>query len=162
MVDFTFDWQTPSAAATQQVGAALGHLLQPGDVLTLSGELGAGKTTFVTGLAAGWGAQEAVSSPTFVLVNEYRRPDGQALWHLDCYRLNTAQEALALGFDDLLEAHGVMVIEWPERIAAVLPTEHLALSLSWISPTARQLKFQAMGARAAVCLAALRQILSPG
>lgn len=157
MAEATWAWQTSSAAATQQLGATLGKLVQPGAVLTLSGELGAGKTTFVSGVAQGWGAQEAASSPTFVLVNEYRRPDGLALWHLDCYRLNSAQEALALGFDDLLETQGVMMIEWPERIAAVLPPEHLALRLQWVSPTARQLDFQAFGSQAVACLAALRK-----
>ena len=78
---------------TRRVGMRLGALLAPGDVICLSGELGAGKTTLVQGIARGWGSLDAVSSPTFVLVNMYRRPDRQVLSHLDAYRMRSAQEA---------------------------------------------------------------------
>lgn len=126
---------TRSASETRQFGCRLGERLIPGDVICLSGDLGAGKTTLTQGIAAGWGALDAVSSPTFVLVNEYARADGARLWHLDCYRLTTGAEALALGLDDLLDAAqgtpgGALVIEWPEHILEALPADRLTVRLA--------------------------------
>ena len=79
-----------SPEQTRRVGMRLGALLQPGDLVCLQGELGAGKTTLVQGVAQGWGSLDPVSSPTFVLVNLYRRPEGSELFHLDAYRLDSA------------------------------------------------------------------------
>jgi tRNA threonylcarbamoyladenosine biosynthesis protein TsaE len=143
----TLDFWSHSPEQTVRFGARLGELLRPGDVLGLSGELGAGKTTFVGGLSRGWGSSDQVTSPTFVLVNEYRRPDGQRLWHLDCYRLNSGQEALALGLDDLLAGDGLVVVEWPERIAEVLPAERLQVELGWVDHSRRSLRLGAAGER---------------
>lgn len=139
------------------MGARLGELLQSGDVLTVSGDLGAGKTTFINGLARGWGSTDQVTSPTFVLVNEYRRPDGQRLWHLDCYRLASGGEALAIGFDDLRDTPGVMVIEWPEHIADILPPERLRLALRWVDDTRRGLRLEADGDRYQPVIEAFRR-----
>jgi tRNA threonylcarbamoyladenosine biosynthesis protein TsaE len=136
-----------SPEQTLRLGAGLGERLVSGDVLCLSGELGAGKTTFVTGVGRGWGALEPVTSPTFVLVNEYRRADGLCLRHMDCYRLNSGWDALALGLEDLLDAPGAMLIEWPERILEVLPHERLNLKLSWVSDIQRGFRLEALGAR---------------
>ena len=77
-----------SAEQTRRVGMRLGAMLEPGDIVCLIGDLGAGKTTFVQGLAAGWGSLDPVSSPTFVIVNVYRRLDQRKLYHLDAYRLS--------------------------------------------------------------------------
>jgi tRNA threonylcarbamoyladenosine biosynthesis protein TsaE len=151
------DFWSHSAEQTQRFGARLGERLRPGDLLTLSGDLGAGKTTFISGVNRGWGSADQVTSPTFVLVNEYRRPDGQVLWHLDCYRLSSAQEALAFGFDDLLDSGGVMVIEWPEHIQAALPPERLALTLQWSGDTRRNLRLEARGERYQALLDEFRQ-----
>jgi tRNA threonylcarbamoyladenosine biosynthesis protein TsaE len=141
------DFYSHSPEQTVRFGARLGELLRPGDVLTLSGSLGSGKTTFISGLARGWGYAGQVTSPTFVLVNDYTRPDGQHFWHLDAYRLESASAAQTLGFDDLLDADSVVVVEWPERIAAVLPAERLALSLRWDDQTRRGVRFDAAGPR---------------
>jgi tRNA threonylcarbamoyladenosine biosynthesis protein TsaE len=143
----SLDFITHSPEQTVRFGMRLGERLQPGDVLTLGGELGSGKTTFVSGLGLGWGALDPVTSPTFVLVNQYRRADGLCLWHLDCYRLTSGAEALALGFEDLLDSDGVMVIEWPEHILEVLPPESLALSLRWVDDEKRGFRLEAHGAR---------------
>lgn len=143
----SLDFWSHSPEQTLRFGARLGELLRSGDLVTISGDLGAGKTTFISGVGRGWGSADQVTSPTFVLVNNYRRPDGQHLWHLDCYRLNSGREALAVGFDDLLATEGVMVIEWPERIADILPTEGLRLSLRWVDDTRRGLRFEATGSR---------------
>jgi tRNA threonylcarbamoyladenosine biosynthesis protein TsaE len=144
--EHSLDFWSHSAEQTRRFGARLGELLLPGDLVTLSGELGAGKTTFMAGIGHGWGSSDQVTSPTFVLVNDYRRPDGLHLWHLDCYRLNSGAEALALGFDDLLASGGIMVVEWPERIADVLPAERLRLDLRWVDDTRRGLRLEAGGA----------------
>jgi tRNA threonylcarbamoyladenosine biosynthesis protein TsaE len=154
--DRLLDFWSHSPEQTVRFGARLGELLQPGDVVTLSGDLGSGKTTFVSGLCRGWGSADQVTSPTFVLVNDYRRPDGQHLWHLDCYRLASGADALALGFDDLLDTGGVMVIEWPEHMASALPAERLRLALSWAGDTRRQLRVEAVGARYEEVLEAFR------
>ncbi len=150
--EHSLDFWSHSPEQTVRFGARLGERVRPGDVITVSGELGAGKTTLISGLARGWGSTDQVTSPTFVLVNEYHRPDGQVLWHLDCYRLQSADEAIAFGFDDLLASGGVMVIEWPERIAAALPPERLTLALRWADHTRRGLRLDATGARYAQLL----------
>lgn len=143
----TLDFWSHSPEQTVRFGARLGELLRPGDVVALSGELGAGKTTFVSGLSRGWGSSDQVTSPTFVLVNEYRRPNGQRLWHLDGYRLNSGQEALDLGLDDLLAGDGLVVVEWPERLAEVLPAERLTVQLAWVDHSRRSLLLGAAGER---------------
>lgn len=143
----SLDFWSHSPEQTVRFGARLGELLRPGDVVTLSGELGAGKTTFINGLSRGWGSSDQVSSPTFVLVNEYRRPDGQRLWHLDGYRLASGAEALAMGLDDLLAAEGLLVVEWPEHIADALPAEQLNLQLGWVDHSRRSLRAHATGPR---------------
>ncbi len=109
-----------SADATITHGHAVAATLRRGDVLALSGELGAGKTHFVKGLAAGLGATSAVTSPTFTLLHEY--PGGRLpLYHFDFYRLDDADEALRIGLDEYLFGDGVCVIEWAEKFPALLP-----------------------------------------
>lgn len=143
----SLDFISHAPEQTQRLGVRLGERLRPGDVLCLSGDLGSGKTTFAAGLGRGWGVLDPVTSPTFVLVNEYRRADGLRLWHLDCYRLSSGAEALAFGFDDLLDGGGVMLIEWPERILEVLPPERLNVALRWVDIEKRGFRLEALGAR---------------
>jgi tRNA threonylcarbamoyladenosine biosynthesis protein TsaE len=135
-----------SAGQTRRVGMRLGALLAPGDVICLVGDLGAGKTTLVQGLAAGWGSLDPVSSPTFVLVNLYRRPDHSQLFHLDAYRLSGPDEAVALDLDAMLD-EGTLVIEWADRIASALPQECLWATLHYVDDSQRDLIFSARGAR---------------
>ncbi|MGQ0600395.1 MAG: tRNA (adenosine(37)-N6)-threonylcarbamoyltransferase complex ATPase subunit type 1 TsaE [Anaerolineales bacterium] len=141
------DFISHAPEQTVRLGMRLGELLAPGDVLCLRGELGSGKTTLVTGVARGWGALEPATSPTFVLVNEYRRADDRRMYHFDCYRLSSGAEALALGFDDLLSTEGVMVIEWPEHIVEVLPSERLTIALRWVDDEKRGFRLDAAGGR---------------
>ena len=126
------------------MGIRLGSLLGKGDIICLSGDLGAGKTTLVQGIARGWGSLDAVSSPTFILVNVYRRPDGTTLSHLDAYRLQSALEAEDLDLEPLME-NGPVVIEWPQRIEAVLPGERMWISMRWLADEQRGLLFKAVG-----------------
>ncbi|HBY07898.1 MAG TPA: tRNA (adenosine(37)-N6)-threonylcarbamoyltransferase complex ATPase subunit type 1 TsaE [Chloroflexi bacterium] len=133
-----------SAEQTRRVGMRLGAMLEPGDIVCLIGDLGAGKTTFVQGLAAGWGSLDPVSSPTFVIVNVYRRLDQRKLFHLDAYRLSGPAEAADLDLDDMFE-HGSLVIEWADLIAAALPEERLWVTLRYVDENQRDLIFTAHG-----------------
>jgi tRNA threonylcarbamoyladenosine biosynthesis protein TsaE len=110
----------PDAAATIAFGREFAATVRDGDVLALTGDLGAGKTHFVKGLAAGLGGDIAVTSPTFTLVHEYPC-ERQPLFHFDFYRLETAREVLQLGFDDYLEESGVIVVEWADKFRELLP-----------------------------------------
>jgi tRNA threonylcarbamoyladenosine biosynthesis protein TsaE len=139
----------------------LGVLLRTGDVVCLEGDLGSGKTTFVQGVAAGWGSANPVSSPSFVLVNQYRRPDGTRLFHLDAYRLTGGKEAEDLDIDLMLE-NGVLIIEWADRILDVLPEEYLWVSLRYTDVNQRDLIFSARGARYDEMLAIFRKRLYGG
>jgi tRNA threonylcarbamoyladenosine biosynthesis protein TsaE len=143
----SLDFISHAPDQTVRLGTRLGERLEAGDVICLSGDLGSGKTTFAAGLGRGWGSLEPVTSPTFVLVNEYHRADGLRLWHLDCYRLRSGAEALALGFDDLLNADGLMVIEWPEHILEVLPAGRLNVGLRWVDAEKRGFRMEATGDR---------------
>jgi tRNA threonylcarbamoyladenosine biosynthesis protein TsaE len=145
-----------NADQTRRVGIRLGSLLQPGDVICLEGDLGAGKTTLVQGISAGWGSLDQASSPTFVLVNVYRRPGGQRLYHLDTYRLSGPAEADDLDLDFMFE-DGPTVIEWADRIQAVLPAEHLWIALRWVDFDQRDLVFSARGERYQALLHQLRK-----
>lgn len=142
----TLEFFSRSPEQTRRLGIRLGTLLQTGDVVCLSGELGSGKTTLVQGLAQGWGSLDTVSSPTFVLVNEYRRPDGHCLYHLDAYRLANWIEAEDLDMERMLES-GPLVIEWPERIKEVLAPNRLWISLRWIAEEQRGMTFSSHGER---------------
>ena len=136
----------------------LGGLLQSGDLICLQGDLGAGKTTLVQGTAQGWGSLDAVSSPTFILVNEYRRPDGGQLFHMDAYRIESGPEAAELDIDRML-AEGALIVEWPERISSVLPDEELLIHMDLIGEEQRQMRFKAKGERYDQVLAELQQVL---
>lgn len=122
----------------------LGTLLKTGNVVCLEGDLGSGKTTLVQGMVAGWGSLDQVTSPTFVLVNQYRRLDGAIFYHLDGYRLKDAKEAEQLDLEILIES-GPLVVEWAERIKAALPDKNLWISLSMIDINQRDLIFSASG-----------------
>jgi len=140
------DFFSRSPEQTRHIGARLGGMLRAGDVICLQGDLGAGKTTFVQGVAKGWGSLDSVSSPTFIIVNEYRRADEGKLFHMDAYRLDSASEAEELDLDSML-ADGALLLEWPERIDGLVPNEHLWIQLEHINEEEREMKFKAVGKR---------------
>ncbi len=140
------DFFSRSPEQTRRVGSRLGGALQAGDVICLQGELCAGKTTFVQGIAQGWGSLDSVSSPTFILVNMYRRADQSQLFHMDAYRLESTPEAEELDLDSML-AQGALLIEWPERMKGLIPTERLWVNLEHIDEEEREMKFKATGRR---------------
>jgi len=145
-----------SPEQTRRLGFRLGSLLQPGDLICLSGDLGTGKTTMVQGIAQGWGSLDAVSSPTFVLVNIYRKPDGGVLHHLDAYRLQDALEAEDLDIQLMIET-GALVVEWPERIQAALDHQHLWVQFTWLADEQRGMVFKPRGERYVSLVAEFRR-----
>ncbi len=115
--------KTASAAETGMLGEKLGSLLGAGDLVCLYGGLGAGKTCLAQGIARGLGVEDAVSSPTFTLINEYygRLP----LFHMDVYRLDSATEMEDLGYEEYFYDGGVTLVEWAEKIDGLLPADRL-------------------------------------
>ncbi len=158
MANCDFRCETGSLEATQELGQRLAGLLQAGDVLALSGDLGTGKTAFTQGLARGLGITRRVTSPTFILVNQYPTPHGFTLQHVDCYRLaNAPLEMWDVGLDDMLAGDDVVVIEWAERIPALLPADYLEIAFTYVDDTRRSLCFIAHGSRFTSVLAELLQ-----
>lgn len=117
-----------SPEATMAIGAKLGQLVQPGDLILLDGDLGAGKTTFTKGLAKSLGILNNVKSPTFTLIREYRQ-GRLPLYHMDVYRLEDGG-AEDLGLDEYFDGDGVSVVEWSQFIADLLPTTYLRIAIS--------------------------------
>lgn len=143
---------------TQQLGMALGALLQGGDLVLLDGQLGAGKTTFTQGLARGMHVSAVVNSPTFTLLKEYMgastvpqtgQPAGTklALYHFDLYRLDEPDEIVDLGFEDYFYGSGVCVVEWAAKADELWPTNRLYIRLTTVDETKRRLLFVASGPR---------------
>jgi len=139
-----FEFMSRSTDQTRRVGMRLGAILERGDVVCLDGELGAGKTTLVQGMASGWGSTDPVSSPTFVIINLYRRTDDEKFAHLDAYRLESSGDAEMLDIEELL-ANGPLVVEWAPRIVDSLPDENLSIQLHWVEEEYRDMKFKANG-----------------
>jgi tRNA threonylcarbamoyladenosine biosynthesis protein TsaE len=150
-----------SAEQTRRVGMRLGALLQHGDLVCLVGDLGSGKTTLVQGIGAGWGSLDQVSSPTFVIINVYRRPGDERLYHLDAYRLSGPEEVIDLDLDAYLEA-APMVVEWADRIEKALPEDCLRIHLTYVAEDQRDMLIQAMGARSQALLVKLRMAVYGG
>ena len=162
----TASWTMTSEAATEAMGAELGALLQSGDLVCLTGDLGAGKTVLARGIGRGWGANGRVTSPTFTLVNEYRRAKDQLiLYHLDCYRLAGAGELAgefeldSTGLPDFLVSEHMIMIEWAERVAPFLPAERLWVQLTYLDVATRRVTMTATGERPVALLHALSQTL---
>lgn len=149
----TLDFISSSVEQTVRLGVRLGELLEIGDIICLAGELGTGKTALARGIGRGWGASHRVTSPTFTLVNEYPRlSDGRILYHIDCYRLEMSADVMTAGLEDILDDGGAIMIEWPERIADLVPAERFWIELRHISETRRGLRIQAQGDRPAALL----------
>jgi tRNA threonylcarbamoyladenosine biosynthesis protein TsaE len=136
-------------------------MLHNGDLVCLSGDLGAGKTTMVQGVTRGWGSADAVSSPTFVLVNGYRRGDGQVLHHMDAYRMESSAEAVDLDVTLMLE-QGPLLVEWPERIPGALPAECLWIDMRWVADEQRGMILLGRGKHYEKMLAELRHKIYGG
>ncbi|MGE5610624.1 MAG: tRNA (adenosine(37)-N6)-threonylcarbamoyltransferase complex ATPase subunit type 1 TsaE [Bacillota bacterium] len=132
--------QSHSVAETETIAGELAKTLAGGECIALYGDLGAGKTQFVRGLVRGLGGEpRSVSSPTFVLLNMY--DTGRlAVYHLDAYRVHGSEDFEAIGFAELLEQGGVVVVEWAERIPSLLPTDRITVTLRTIGKTRREIQ----------------------
>src|SRR5204862_6390012 len=138
--------ETADLSGTQSLGRRLADQLFPGAVIALVGPLGAGKTHLVRAIAEGLGIADsrAVTSPTFVLIQEYtaRLP----IYHFDAYRLRTAAEFADLGVHEYLEGDGVCLVEWADRVEACLPAEHLQITITITGETRRRFRVEGYGA----------------
>lgn len=150
-----FEIITASPEETQRVGGRLGELARAGDLFCLEGDLGSGKTCFVQGLGRGLDIRDAIHSPTFVLANEHRA-GRLPLYHLDVYRVHSAEQAIGFGLDDYLAGDGVLVIEWAEKIRKALPDERLWVSFRHVGDSQRAISFDSRGARYEELLIGLR------
>lgn len=148
-----------SREQTERLGARLGKLLQAGDVIALSGDMGAGKTVFSSGIGKGFGAQSTVTSPTYNLVHQHRRAaDDVLLYHLDCYRLQGVLDAESIGIEDILDGSHIVVIEWAERIKELLnDDDYLWIELRVIEDTRRNFILEAHGERYETLVAKFRE-----
>ena len=142
----SFEVISRSPTQTRRIGMRLGELLMPGDVVCMEGNLGAGKTTLAQGIASGWGSYDSVTSPTFVLVNVYRRLDQNQLFHMDAYRLSGPDEALDLDIDAML-TQGPLIIEWADRVNEALPEDFIWINMKLINDEQRDFIVKARGDR---------------
>lgn len=137
--------ETHSFEETEALAERLAKALQPGDIIAFYGDLGAGKTTFVRGLARGLKAEEQVSSPTFVLMHIYegRLP----LYHFDAYRLTSWEDFANIGAEEYLYGDGVCCLEWAEIVDSMLPSDYLRINLKTLDDHRRSLEFVSLGPR---------------
>lgn len=151
--DRILEWHTASADETRERGRALARVLEAGSVVALNGELGAGKTTFVQGLAEALDCREPVSSPTFVLLRIYhgRLP----VYHFDAYRLDGPRALDDFGADEYFWGDGVSLIEWASQVEEALPPDHLTVELAHEGESSRRLRLHASGPRHQALLARL-------
>lgn len=120
--------ETNSAEETFRLGEKLGHLAIPGQIYTLNGDLGVGKTVFTQGVACGLGIKEPVNSPTFTIVQEYE--DGRMpFYHFDVYRIGDLEEMEEIGYDDYFFGNGICLIEWAELIQELLPETMISITI---------------------------------
>jgi tRNA threonylcarbamoyladenosine biosynthesis protein TsaE len=139
----TREFTTKSPEETIALGRELASLLTPPKLVMLRGDLGAGKTTLIKGIAEGFNAasQEDVTSPTFTLIHEYRGPSA-TLYHIDLYRVDTQRELETLGLDDLMSEHSVLLIEWGEKFARFEKGSDVEISLEVVSENQRTIKIR--------------------
>jgi tRNA threonylcarbamoyladenosine biosynthesis protein TsaE len=156
--DRTTSWEFRASDEndTARLGNALARVLRPGLVIALVGDLGAGKTRLVQAIAAAMGvARDDVTSPTFVLIQEY---DGELpLYHFDTYRLRDSDQFLELGADELMAGDGVCLVEWADRVADVLPPDCLRIEILTTGPTERQFRVIGSGPVSNAVVNALQQ-----
>ncbi|MBQ7208014.1 MAG: tRNA (adenosine(37)-N6)-threonylcarbamoyltransferase complex ATPase subunit type 1 TsaE [Lentisphaeria bacterium] len=129
-----------SESETEEAGFRLARSLSSGSTVLLRGDLGAGKTVFSRGFARGLGITEPVSSPTYTIVQEYERPGGGRLYHLDLYRISGVEAALAFGADEFFaDPAAIALVEWPERIEGLLPPGAVNVRLEHLSESERRI-----------------------
>ena len=129
--------RTFSPEETKELGRALAKELRAGSVVALSGPLGSGKTVLIQGVCSGLGVTEFVTSPSFVIINEY--PGKLAVYHFDLYRLENIEEFVRLGYEEYFYGNGVTLIEWAEKVKSYLPEERMEVDLEILSEVERRI-----------------------
>lgn len=137
--------RSDSEATTRELGRVLASLLVPADVLLLSGDLGAGKTALVKGIALGLGVREPITSPTFNILLVH--PGTLPLYHMDLYRLESPNQLEDIDYFGTLEADGVSCVEWGDRFSQAAPEEHVAVAISILGDNDRELLIEGAGTR---------------
>ena len=145
-MEYNIQLESTSAKKTIDIGKSLGKHLLPGSIICLTGELGAGKTWFIKGLAEGLGIKsKEIHSPTFIIIREHK---GRIpLYHIDLYRIGFIDDIRDIGMEEIMYGNGVTAIEWAERISDVLPDERIDISLRWIDEKSRQIDITAFGVK---------------
>lgn len=134
------EYTTNSAEETKNIAEEFAKILKGGEIFVLSGDLGAGKTTFIQGLAKGLGIKNEITSPTFVLMKQYRG-DNLQLVHIDCYRIENPKSLSELGLDEIFEdEQNIAVIEWGERILSLLPDKTMKIEFEYLGEEKRGIK----------------------
>ncbi|HEX7401890.1 MAG TPA: tRNA (adenosine(37)-N6)-threonylcarbamoyltransferase complex ATPase subunit type 1 TsaE [candidate division Zixibacteria bacterium] len=134
--------KTKSPEETRDFGKDLSRKLNPGSVVALTGPLGSGKTVLVQGICAGLGVEKTVTSPTFVIINEYPGSLNQSpiwVYHFDLYRLESVEEFLGLGYEEYFYGKGITLIEWAEKIKEFLPKKRMEINLKILSESEREI-----------------------
>lgn len=140
MTKHIYKTKTHSPDESIEFGRKFAENLKPNDVVTLYGDLAAGKTTFTKGVCEFLHADQPATSPTFTLINEYS--GDMPIFHFDCYRIKHPDEIIMLGFEDYLVQDGIVLIEWPELIAPHIPEDCIELHLSYIDETTREIEIR--------------------
>ena len=141
------NWVTRSPEETQSLGVVLAERLEPGDLLALRGDLGSGKTCLIQGICRGLRVDDYVTSPTFILINEYAgRLQNQPVpvYHFDLYRIQTPEELEDLGAEEYFYGRGICLIEWAERAGDLLPPRRLDLTLEYLTDSERRIALHAL------------------
>ena len=135
-------YESRSAEETRRIGEVLGEQLKPGDVVATIGELGTGKTCFLQGLVRGLGVTETATSPTFVLINQYR--GRLPVYHLDAYRTESLTELLDLGLEEFFYGDGVTVVEWADKLLPLLPPHAIVVTISGLGGEPREILIEGL------------------
>ena len=130
---------TESPKKTKEFSKNLARELKPPKILALYGNLGSGKTTFIQGLAEGLGINKRILSPTFVFIRRYSYGDGLKFYHVDLYRLDSERDVEAIGLKEILEEKAIIAIEWPEKVAKILPKDLVKIKLETINERSRKI-----------------------
>ena len=138
-----------SAEVTQKIAKEFALTLKGGDILLLHGNLGAGKTTFMQGIAEGLGITQSIISPTFIIMREYEvrmKDEGSRinmLYHLDLYRINSDSDLVTLGLEEIFQdKNAIVAIEWPERLGSYLPKKRIEINMKYISENERVIEIE--------------------
>lgn len=143
---------------TKDLGQKIGALLQKGDVVYLCGDLGSGKTAFVSGIAKSLNVEDYITSPTFTIVNEY--DTNPPLYHFDVYRINDPEELFMIGFEEYFYGKGIVVVEWADLIFDILPQEYIRIDFFLDEKiNSRNIEFKAVGKRSQKVLRSLKDML---